>query len=301
MTSTLTQSSSRRAIKVALIGAGIQQSGSPALHMTEGTALGLHYSYELLDTDLLPEGAQALPRLLAEAQRSGYAGLNITYPCKQAVIPLLDTLSPEADALQSVNTVVFAGTQRIGYNTDCWGFAENLHRGLADAIRQRVVLVGAGGAGSAVGYAVLQWGARTLQIHDLDPQRALALAARLSTQFPNCEVTATGDLESALAHADGLIHASPMGLAKLPGLPVPAQFLRPPLWVADVVYVPLVTQLLAQARAAGCRTLDGGGMAVFQAAKAFELFTGIKPDAERMLTGFNARMRLNNPAAAPPR
>ena len=287
MTSTLTQSSSRRAIKVALIGAGIQQSGSPALHMTEGTALGLHYSYELLDTDLLPEGAQALPRLLAEAQRSGYAGLNITYPCKQAVIPLLDTLSPEADALQSVNTVVFAGTQRIGYNTDCWGFAENLHRGLADAIRQRVVLVGAGGAGSAVGYAVLQWGARTLQIHDLDPQRALALAARLSTQFPNCEVTATGDLESALA--------------QLPGLPVPAQFLRPPLWVADVVYVPLVTQLLAQARAAGCRTLDGGGMAVFQAAKAFELFTGIKPDAERMLTGFNARMRLNNPAAAPPR
>jgi len=287
-------------LQVGLIGAGIQQSGSPALHMQEGAALGLDYHYQLLDLDLLPEGPDTLPRLLLQAQAAGFAGLNITFPCKQAVIPLLDTLSPEAVALQSVNTVVFAGTQCIGYNTDCYGFAENLRRGLADVERQRVVLVGAGGAGSAVAYAALQWGTRALLIHDRDPERAKALAARLSAQFPDCEVTVTDDLESALAHADGLIHASPTGMAKLPGLPVPAHCLRPPLWVADVVYVPLETQLLAQARAAGCRTLDGGGMAVFQAAKAFELFTGIKPDAERMLASFNARLRLNNPAAVPP-
>ncbi len=100
-------------------------------------------------------------------------------------------------------------------------------------------------------------------------------------------VPGTG-LADAMAKADGLIHATPTGMAKFPGLPLPAELLRPAHWVAEVVYFPLETELLRVARATGCRTLDGGGMAVFQAVGAFRHFTGVEPDAERMLRHFTA-------------
>ena len=136
-------------VLVGLIGAGIQRSQSPSLHMEEGRALGLDYRYEILDVDLVEGGAAALPRLLDEAEARGFAGLNITFPCKQQVIPLLHDLSDDARSLQSVNTVVFQKGKRIGYNTDWWGFAENFRRGMPDVKRDRVVLVGAGGAAAS--------------------------------------------------------------------------------------------------------------------------------------------------------
>ena len=278
-------------VLVGLIGAGIQRSSSPSLHMDEGQALGIDYRYEILDLDQVAGGSEALPSLLDQAQAQGYAGLNITFPCKQSVIPLLHELSADAQSLQSVNTVIFRDGRRIGHNTDWWGFAENFRRGMADAPRHRVVLVGAGGAGSAVGYAALQLGTQALQVVDRDHDKAQGLAARLAELFPSASVSAARDVVAALQGADGLIHASPTGMAKLPGLPVPAGCLVASLWVAEVVYVPLETELLRVARANGCRTLDGGGMAVFQAVMAFELFSGVKPDAERMLQRFNARLR----------
>jgi len=291
------QSYAARAVHVGLIGAGIQHSSSPALHMDEGRALGLDYRYDILDLDRMAGGADALASLLDDVQSQGFAGVNVTYPCKQSVIPLLDELSEDARSLQSVNTVVFRSGRRIGHNTDWWGFAESFRRGMTDVLRDRVVLVGAGGAGSAVGYAMLQLGAKSLQIFDVDPARARTLAARHAELFPRANVAAIDDLTRALRSADGLVHASPTGMAKLPGIPVPPASLRPPLWVAEVVYVPLETELLRVARHQGCRTLDGGGMAVFQAAMAFEQFCGRRPDAERMLRRFNESLR--GAAAAP--
>ena len=285
------QSHAARAVHVGLIGAGIQHSSSPALHMDEGRALGLDYRYDILDLDRMAGGADALASLLDDVQSQGFAGVNVTYPCKQSVIPLLDELSEDARSLQSVNTVVFRSGRRIGHNTDWWGFAESFRRGMTDVLRDRVVLVGAGGAGSAVGYAMLQLGAKSLQIFDVDPARARTLAARHAELFPRANVAAIDDLTRALRSADGLVHASPTGMAKLPGIPVPPASLRPPLWVAEVVYVPLETELLRVARHQGCRTLDGGGMAVFQAAMAFEQFCGHRPDAERMLRHFNESLR----------
>ena len=114
-------------------------------------------------------------------------------------------------------------------------------------------------------------------IVDVDDERAAALADRLGA--------VAGDLDE-LADADGLIHATPTGMAAHPGLPLPEELLRPELWVAEVVYRPLETELLRRARELGCRTLDGGGMAVLQAAGSFELFTGVTPDRERMLRHF---------------
>jgi shikimate dehydrogenase len=269
-----------------LIGAGIQQSRTPAMHEREGAAQGLGYVYRLIDLDALKLDNGALEELLTAAQRMSFTGLNITFPAKQAIIPLLDELSPEASGIGAVNTVVLKDGKRVGHNTDCLGFAEGFRRGMRDAKRDRVVQMGAGGAGAAVAHALLLEGVQQLSIFDVEPARAQALADNLNQHFPGQPAQAGSDLLTALAEADGLVNTTPMGMAKLPGMPVPKAALRPALWVAEIVYFPLETELLREARALGCRTLDGGTMAVFQAVKAFELFSGRQADAERMMTHF---------------
>ena len=276
--------------KVGLIGAGIQHSSSPSMHVEEGKALGLSISYELLDFDLMQGGVGRLAALLDDAERRGFSGLNITYPSKQAVIPLLHDLAPEARALHSVNTVLFRNGKRIGHNTDWWGFAESFRRDMSDVNTENVVLVGAGGAGAAVGYAMLKLGTRMLTVHDMDGARAVALVQRLSELFPDRGIHVCRELSPALSNANGLVHATPTGMRKYPGVPVPVELLRPPLWVSEIVYVPLLTELVVTARKHGCRTLDGGGMAVYQAAMAFKLFFDVEPDIPRMLRRFHSRL-----------
>ncbi|WP_132073098.1 shikimate dehydrogenase [Sinorhizobium americanum] len=275
-----------RPLKAGLIGAGIQASLTPAMHMAEGAAQGLSYAYELIDLQALGATEDDLPRLIAEAEARGLAGLNITHPCKQAVIAHLDELAPDARRLGAVNTVVLKGGRRYGHNTDWWGFAEAFLRGLPDVDLSAAVQLGAGGAGVATAYAALSLDLRQLTVFDREPERAEALAGMLSPLFPEAEIAAGTDLAAAMTEAAGLIHATPTGMAKYPGLPLDAGLLAPRHWVAEIVYFPLETALLEEARRRGCRTLDGGGMAVFQAVGAFRLFTGLEPDAGRMLEHF---------------
>ncbi len=265
-----------------LIGAGIQGSLTPALHEHEAGAQGLRCLYRLIDLDRLGLGGDALAELLTAAERMGFTGLNITYPCKQTVIPLLHALSDEARALGAVNTVVLRDGRRIGHNTDCFGFADNVRRHFGDFADASVVQLGAGGAGAAVAYATLTLGARHLALFDIDAARAERLAADLTARFGAGRAAAVADPGAALAAADGLVNTTPIGMEKLPGLPLDAAFLRPALFVADIIYVPIETALLAGARACGCRTLDGGGMAVAQAAEAFRLFSGRAADLDRL-------------------
>jgi len=267
---------------IGLIGAGIQASRTPAMHMLEASRQGLRYVYKLIDLEKLGLGAEALPDLLTAAERMGFDGLNITHPCKQAVIPLLTELSEEARAIGAVNTVVLRNGKRSGHNTDCTGFAESFRRGLSGAQTGRVVLLGAGGAGAAIAHAVLNLGVEHLTIFDIDTAKAAHLATALGPR----RVTQGINLADAMPGADGLIHATPTGMAQHPGLPLPATLLRPEHWVAEIVYFPLETELLRTADSIGCRTLNGSGMAVFQAVDAFRLFTGIQPDPERMLRSF---------------
>jgi shikimate dehydrogenase len=277
---------SRPALLAGLIGTGIGASLTPALHEREGAEQGLRHIYRLLDMERLGLSVEALPELLAAAERTGFAGVNITHPCKQAVIPLLHELSDGARALGAVNTVVLRDGKRVGHNTDLSGFAEGFKRGLPDAKRERVVQMGAGGAGSAVAHALLGLGVGRLLVFDTDPVRAETVAASLRAQFGEGRAVAGTDLPGAMAEADGVVNCTPVGMAKYPGLPLPAELLRASHWVAEIVYFPLETELLRTARALGCATLDGGGMAVFQAVGAFRLFTGLEPDAERMLRHF---------------
>jgi shikimate dehydrogenase len=278
----------KRPILLGLIGSGISASLTPAMHEREGDEQGLRSQYKLINLTELGLGADALPELLLAAERMGFNGLNITHPCKQAVLPLLHELSEDAAFLGAVNTVVLRDGRRIGHNTDWWGFAENFRRRMADAPRARVVQLGAGGAGAAVAYAALTLGVEHLTIVDVDPTRAEAVAAALSARFGEGRAVWAQSAEAALAVADGLINTSPVGMDKYPGTPVPVALLRPSLWVAEIIYFPLETALLRAARGLGCRTLDGGGMAVFQAVGAFAHFTGLQPDAERMLRHFTS-------------
>jgi shikimate dehydrogenase len=267
-----------------LIGAGIQRSLSPFLQEEEGAHHGLRVHYQLIDLDEARVGNEALPELIRAVRVMGYAGLNITYPCKQAVIPLLDALSDDARAIGAVNTVVREGERLVGYNTDGPGWSWGFQRALPKADLSCVVLVGAGGAGSACADAVLRLGAGSLAIVDQDGARAAELATRLNAHFPGRRAR-VADLD-ALSGASGLIHATPMGMAKHPGMPIPQALLRPSLWVSEVVYVPLETELVAAARRAGCGVVDGGHMNVGQAVRAFRLFTGLEADTARMEAHF---------------
>jgi shikimate dehydrogenase len=273
---------------VGLVGSGIGPSLSPPLHEREADELGLRYLYRRLDLDRLQRPASAIGEILAAARLVGYDGLNVTHPCKQLVLEHLDELSPDAAALGAVNTVVLRDGRAVGHNTDWSGFARAFDRGLPEAPLDRVVLLGAGGAGAAVAHALLTLGTRRLTVLDMDGRRAGELAASLGGRFgaDRAESGDLGGLPAALERADGLVHATPTGMAAHPGLPLDAGLLRPQLWVADIVYRPLETALVRTARELGCRVLDGGGMAVFQAVDAFRLFTGVEPDAERMLAHF---------------
>lgn len=264
---------------VGLVGTGIGPSLSPALHEREADQLGVRYLYRRLDLDELGLPPDRVGDLLAAASLAGYDGLNITHPCKQLVLPHLDELDHTAATLGAVNTVTFRDGKAIGHNTDTTGFARAMRTGLPDVQKNHVVLLGAGGAGAACAHALAT---TRLTIFDHDHAKAETLANQLGDR-----ATPGRDLTTALAGADGLVHATPTGMDAHPGLPLPADLLDPRLWVADVVYRPLATALVETARARGCRVLDGGRMAVFQAADAFRLFTGRTPDVDRMLYHFD--------------
>jgi shikimate dehydrogenase len=273
---------------VGLVGTGVGPSLTPALHMAEGRAQGLDYVYRTIDLNSVGVAPERIGEVLDWARTFGFNALNVTHPCKRLVIEHLDDVDELAAELGAVNTVVLDGARTVGYNTDTTGFALGFREGLPGAATDNVVLVGAGGAGAAVGDALLRLGADHLTIVDLDIERATALARELSARRPESRVDASSPdkLPVLLPASDGVVHCTPTGMAEHPGLPFAAELLHPGLWVADIVYRPLDTELLSAALAAGCRVCDGGHMAVHQATEAFELITGITPDTERMSRHF---------------
>lgn len=278
----------RASILCGLVGSGIGGSRSPEMHEREARALGLPLVYRILDSEAVGFGAGDLGQFLAMLASLGFDGVNVTHPFKQAVVPLLDELSDVAARLGAVNTVLFRDGRSYGDNTDWSGYRAHFLAGLGVLPRGKVAMIGAGGAAAAVGYAHLDFGARRLAIFDPASDRAQALAARLGALFPEAEVVAAASPAVALAGVDGAVQASPVGMLGHPGLPFDPALLEPRMWVSEVIYFPLETQLLLAAKAIGCATLNGGGMAVMQAAHAFAMFTGREPDSRRMLADFAA-------------
>lgn len=278
-------SSGSDAVLIGLVGEGIQQSHAPLLHQGEADRQGIRLLYTTIDSGPLNLTTADLPAVLRWARRLGYRGLNVTHPFKQAIVDHLDELCGDAAVLGAVNTVVFADGRRYGHNTDAPGFRRSFALSFAEARRDRVVQLGAGGAGAAVAHALLSLDVGRLTLVDVDPNRAERLAAVLASGHgpDRVRVSTSERLSAELAEADGVVNATPVGMAHHPGSPVPEADLRPDLWVTDIVYRPVDTALLRAARAVGALTLHGGGMNAFQAVAAFELFTGRPADSAAML------------------
>lgn len=273
-------------LRSGLVGRAILASRSPWLHEQEARAQGLSLDYELFDFDARGWADDELAPLVRQLVTLGFSGFNVTYPFKQAIIPLLDGLDRTAAMVNAVNTVSIRDGRLTGYNTDMAGFEESVRRGLPGADLGRVLQVGAGGAGSAVAGAMLALGTSHLTVADLDLAKAGKLVARFARLFPEVELVSKQIEAVSPEGYSGVVNASPVGMAKSPGVPVDADLLEPGQWVADIVYFPLETELLRRARSAGCRTLDGSGMVINQAALAFEIITGRSADVERMRRSF---------------
>ncbi|XUM22481.1 shikimate dehydrogenase [Bradyrhizobium oligotrophicum S58] len=275
-----------------LIGAPIAHSASPAMHEHAAAALGVRCHYQLIEV----AGADraGLTSLLEGVRRLGFAGVNVTYPYKEAVVELLDELAPKAAAMGAVNTVVVRDGRLIGHNTDTTGFERAVAPLVSQTDRGVVALIGAGGVGKAIAFALANLGVASLRIYDSDRARAEKLASLLPA---GKTVTVVADsVDDALHDAVGIVNGTPIGMLPNRGTPVPDQLLRADLWVADAVYSPLWTPLLKTARAKGAQVLLGRELAIYQAADAFELFTGLVPSTDAMGAAFDNHMAERYPA-----
>jgi len=285
---------------VGLVGEGIVESLTPAMHEAEARALGLDYEYRIFDLIELDKRAEDVGSILAAAQREGFAAMNITHPCKQLVVDIVDELDKDAAQLRAVNLVVFDGDRLIGYNTDWMGFRDGLVAGLPGASFERVVQIGCGGAGAATAYALLWCGTACLELCDVDEARAEDLAARMRHHFPTQSVAtvAGGDLRAAIARATGVVHATATGMTHNPGVAFDLNLLRHDAWVSEVVYRPLETELMRQAAARGHPVLDGGRMAIGQAYASLRIITGVSPNRDRMERHFLSLIRAEEQRSA---
>jgi len=273
-----------------LIGAPIAHSASPAMHERAAEALGLRGHYQLIE--VAGADADGLRMMLEGVRRLGFAGVNVTYPYKEAVVPLLDELAPGAAAMGAVNTVVVRDGRLIGHNTDTTGFARAVAPLLAPSANA-VAVIGTGGVGKAIAFALASLKVSGLRIFDSETARAEKLASLLARHGG---ATVAKSVEDALDGATGLVNGTPDGMLPNRGMPVPAALLHEKMWVADAVYSPLITPLLAAAQAKGARIMTGRELAIYQAADAFELFTGLAPSTETMGEAFDEVMAARSSA-----
>lgn len=288
----MAQSPNREKFLTGLIGAPIAQSAAPAMHEQAAEALGARCHYQLIEV----AGADAaeLRALLDGVRRLGFAGVNVTFPYKEAVVPLLDEMSPGASAIGAVNTVVVRDGRLIGHNTDTTGFERAIGDLVAGSNHGPVALIGAGGVGKAIAFALANLGVVEISIFDADRVKAERLAMQLRGRM---EARVADDVANALQGAAGVVNGTPVGMLPDRGMAVPEALLHSDLWVADAVYTPLWTPLLTAARARGAKVMTGRELAIYQAADAFELFTGLKPPVAAIGNAFDAVMASRYPAA----
>lgn len=290
-----------RSLLAGLIGAKIQHSLAPTLFEDGCAAAGLRGHYHLMDLDFLP--GRTLADLLGAARTAGFVGVNVTFPCKEAVLPLLNGLSDEARQIGAVNTVTIARDGRtMGYNTDCIGFRRSVEEnfGAASVRDARLLMVGAGGAGRAVAFALLGLGAGELLVADQNAGQANGVAEAVGRVFGRGRCRVVTDPAAEIAGVTGIVNATPVGMSGVPGVPLAVDGIGASHWVADVIYSPLETVFLTSAKARGARTMGGADMCIHQAAEGFRLFTGASADTQRLRRTFEAAAarRSVEPAAA---
>ena len=281
-------------VLVGLIGRNILRSLSPALQEDAFAAANLRGYYHLMDLDVLT--GRHLPDLIAAIRAAGFAGVNVTYPCKEEVLPLLDEISAEARQIGAVNTITIErGGRTIGHNTDRVGFRRSFEDtlGRAAIADQDAALVGAGGAGRAVAFAL------NLALPSIAADLGTTAVADLVRHCGPRRGRLIEDPAIELPAACGIVNATPVGMLGFPGNPIAPGAIRNHHWVADVIYTPLETELIKLARSKGARVLGGSGMVIHQAVAAFRLFTGLEADVARMRRVFAKAAQARDAAATP--
>ncbi len=265
-----------------VIGHPVEHTSSPAMHNAAIAALGLDYVYTAF-----PVRPEELGRAIAGMRALQIRGLNVTVPHKVGVMALLDEISPEAQTIGAVNTIDHREGRLIGHNTDAFGAMQSLRLdGGLETLPARVAILGAGGAARAILYGLLQRPeVEHVALLNRTPEKAEALAAALDPEGRRVVPGTLDEQAGELLHQAGLlINSTSIGMYPHPDaspLPDPA-CLHAGMVVLDIVYNPLETLLLRQARQAGARPVDGLGMLARQGARAFEIWTRVEPPVEVM-------------------
>lgn len=266
-------------VQLGLIGDKIHTSRSPDLHRLAGRLCGLDVSYDLL---IPPARAETFDSVFDHCRAGGYRGINVTFPYKERVLTRLAAPAPDLVALGACNTVVFDPDGPRGANTDCTGFASAFRHRFGGASPGIVAMAGAGGVGKAIAFALVSLGADEIRLCDADRDKAGALAAALALRAEGTRIVIFDGMTEAAEGVDGIVNATPLGMAGVGGNAIPDVALEGAGWAFDAVYTPEWTEFLSRAREACLDILSGYELFLFQGIDAFRIFTGHEVDAEAL-------------------
>lgn len=260
---------SASSLQLGLIGENIAQSLSPRLHRLAGAQAGLSVTYDRL---VPAELAMSLKQVFQYCQNTGYRGINVTYPYKEAVVEMLRIDDPLVRPIGAINTVVFEEDGAVGYNTDYSGFIAAYRAARGDAETGPVLLIGAGGVGRAIAFGLAALGTKDLRLMDRDIGKAIELANALRTAAPGVNITTADTFDTSAPGAAGLINCTPVGMVGYEGSPLPAAAMSDAVWAFDAVYTPVKTRFLSDAARQGLQIISGWELFFHQGVRAWALF-----------------------------
>lgn len=261
----------QKTLRLGLIGGNITQSRSPALQIVCGLSVGRNVSYDLL---IPAEHGLSFEAMLDRCKSAGFDGVNVTYPYKEQVLRRIPASDPVLASLGAANTVCFSPSGDLAFNTDYTGFKTAFQQRWGDRNPGRVLIIGTGGVGRAIAFALADLGAPGLLLLDLDQEKSRSLKRDLAARSPvDVTLFELGDTWLP-ADIEGIVNGTPLGMDGKPGSPLPANMTGKPGWAFDAVYTPEHTQFRGQCEAMGAEFLSGYELYLHQGIHAFRLFTG---------------------------
>ncbi|HEY9020919.1 MAG: shikimate dehydrogenase [Paracoccaceae bacterium] len=277
----------RRHLLLGLIGDNIGASRAPLLHRLAGAQHGIDVTYDRL---VPREMGKPFDALFDHVAQAGYRGINVTYPYKEKAALRVRITDPLVQAMGAVNTVLFGKDQPEGFNTDYSGFLSAYRAARGDLAPGVVLLIGAGGVGRSLAFALAGLRAAELRIADLDSARARALANALRAGFPDLPITLGQSAADLAQGVEGVLNATPVGMVGHDGTPLPRNAMPARGWAFDAVYTPVNTAFLSDAAAAGLTAISGYELFIGQGVDAWHLFAGLPLDETRLRADLTARV-----------
>jgi shikimate dehydrogenase len=260
-------------IRCSLIGANISQSKSPAFHNYVAQQKGIDFNYNLSEVNSCDK--DDFFEKLALLKKKGLNALNITFPYKEFAIEAADELDDSAKLTQAANILLFKENKLKAFNTDFSGFIKAYHS-KRNQPPGKVILIGCGGVGKAIAFALHQLKASSIELFDRDADKAAQLQQLLSQSGAHAKCVTEEELNQSILAADGVINCTPLGHYSMPGSAIPLELLNRQSWIFDAVYTPLETEFIKAARKARLEVISGFDLFFYQAIDAFELFTNEK-------------------------